>query len=234
MNFSQKSLDFMAENRLRNSREWFHEHRGEYEEFVLEPMCELVESLTPFILSVDDSLICVPKIGKSISHINRDTRFSKDKLLYRANIWCVFMRDKKLYDGMPGFYVDISCEGLDLGCGWYKTSTQTNEAIRSLILSDDKAWKAAKRAFDRQDVFTMYGDRFKRSRYPEQSEAKREWLDLRNYGVSASFDDLQLVFSDDLASFVTGSFTKIVPVYSFFAKAQTKADAAVNGASRRI
>ena len=47
MPFSEATLDFMALNRVMNSREWFHEHRDEYLSLVVEPIAELVEDMAP-------------------------------------------------------------------------------------------------------------------------------------------------------------------------------------------
>ena len=35
--FSQKTLDFLFENRLHDSREWFAQHKKEYQELVIQP-----------------------------------------------------------------------------------------------------------------------------------------------------------------------------------------------------
>ena len=38
MPFSQQSVDFLFENRLHDSREWFRDHKQTYAEQVTEPM----------------------------------------------------------------------------------------------------------------------------------------------------------------------------------------------------
>ena len=50
MPFSQATLDFLFQNRLKNSQEWFHEHKAEYRQLVIAPLCELVARLTPAML----------------------------------------------------------------------------------------------------------------------------------------------------------------------------------------
>ena len=119
MPISAKTLDFLFENKLNNSKEWYHAHKKEYTELVLRPLAELVVKLKPTMLELDPDLIVEPRVTRSISRIYRDTRFSKDKSLYRDNMWLIFIRDKKLYEGPPGFYVDISPRGLSYGMGYY-------------------------------------------------------------------------------------------------------------------
>ena len=86
MPFSPKTLDFLWENRMRNSRDWFEEHKSEYRSYVVEPLCELVEALTPTMLQIDSLFTVDPRVDKTISRIWRDTRYSHDKSLSRYHV----------------------------------------------------------------------------------------------------------------------------------------------------
>ena len=71
MGFTEKTLGFISENYMRNDREWFKEHKGDYEALVLAPFAELLETLAPVMEKIDDKLICTPKC---VSRIYRDAR----------------------------------------------------------------------------------------------------------------------------------------------------------------
>lgn len=129
MMFLQKTIDFL-ENRLQNSKVWYKEHKTEYREYVLEPFIEFVNSLAPALLSLDDMIICEPKVNKAISRIYRDMRFSEDKSLYRDIMRCFIMRNKKLYNGFPGFLFELSPNGFRYGCGYYAAGSGTMDSIR--------------------------------------------------------------------------------------------------------
>ena len=59
MPFSQQSVDFLFENRLHDSREWFRDHKQTYAEQVTEPMKQLILDVAPAVLcSVPFSLPC--------------------------------------------------------------------------------------------------------------------------------------------------------------------------------
>ncbi len=221
MNFSKESLDFLFENRLMDSKPWFLEHKNIYEEKVLEPMRELVEALSPTMLAIDDRMICEPKIGRSISRIYRDTRFSRDKSVFREKIWCVFLRDKKLYDGLPAFFVEVTPDGFSYGCGYYKASTASMERFRELVLNDDKDYKAARRAVEKSEIFDLYAEKFKRTKYPDESEKKREWLDMKNIGAICYSNDFKLLFSDRLAEKLAADLKTLAPFYKFLMKVET-------------
>ena len=222
MPFSEESLKFLFENRVVDSKAWFLEHRDEYERLVLEPMRELVKALEPAILSIDPLLICEPKIGRSISRIYRDTRFSHDKSIFRDVMWCVFIRDKKLYNGLPGFWFEFSPRVIRYGCGYYQASPDSMEAMRELIIADDKTFKAAQKALKNQSVFRLDGEKYKRSRRPEQPEEKREWLDRRDIGFITESEDFDLLFSDALADKLAADFKLLVPMYEFMMAAEAR------------
>jgi uncharacterized protein (TIGR02453 family) len=198
MPFSLSTVEFLIENRLMDSREWFKENKERYNKSVLEPFVELVERMTPDMLNIDPQLITEPRVDRTLSRIFRDTRFSKDKMIYRDNMWLVFMRDKKLYEGLPGFYFDLHPKGFSYGMGYYMASSASMAAIRKLVLDNAPAFKKADNAYRKQDLFFMEGDAYKRSRYPDMPEHIRLWLDKKSISFNRHSDDFDLLFRTNL------------------------------------
>ena len=64
MAFSAKTLDFLFENRLQDSRDWFLDHKDTYQAVLLEPMKDLVRSLTPVMLEIDAKVTTEPQGGQ--------------------------------------------------------------------------------------------------------------------------------------------------------------------------
>ena len=131
MPFTEDTLEFLVRNKLMDSREWFHEHHAEYERLVVEPLADLVCALTPALAEIDPNIVCVPKVGKSISRIWRDTRRGPGLPIYRDVMWLTFLRAKQ--QGLPGFWFEFSPRALRWGCGWYQTEPATMAAFRELI-----------------------------------------------------------------------------------------------------
>ncbi|MCR4616418.1 MAG: DUF2461 domain-containing protein [Clostridiales bacterium] len=218
MPITPKSLDFLFENRIRNSKQWYDDHKDDYIKYVRQPLEELVIWLTPAMMDIDERMICEPKVGKSIARIRRDTRFSKDKSLYRDHIWISFMREKKLYNGLPAFFFEISPGGFSYGCGYYQASSESMTNMRELILSGDKDFKAALKAFKDQDVFELIGDTYKKDHYPDSSADARNWLNRKNICLFHDSKDFDLLFSDRLCDKLSHDFSLIGPVYKFMMK----------------
>lgn len=217
MPFSEATLDFMALNRVMNSREWFHEHRDEYLSLVVEPIAELVEDMAPEMWKIDPSLIIIPKVGKSISRIWRDTRRGSELPIYRDVMWITLLRAK--YEGYPSFWFEFSPRRLRWGCGWYQTDPAIMDCIRGMILSHDPDWRAALAAFEAQKVFRLDDERYKRSRHPDAPENERAWLDQKSLCLTHEETKLDRLYSDKLAAALTRDFRRIAPVYEFFLKA---------------
>ena len=216
MPITKDTLDFLFENRLHDSREWYNAHKPEFQQKVLTPLAELVRELAPTVWDIDPLLIAEPKVDRSISRVYRDTRFSKDKSLYRENMWIVFNRDKKQYPCPPGFVFEFSPDGFRYGCGYYDIPPKLMESIRAQVLKGSPAFRAAQAAYEGQERFTLEGDCYKRTKYPEQPAALRNWLDRKGMAFLHNSRDFELLFSPKLGEVLVDGFRTLKPVYNFF------------------
>lgn len=216
MPFSQRSVDFLFENRLHDSREWFNEHREEYRIYVTEPMKELILELTPTILKIDPLIEINPA---RISRLYRDMRLHPDSI-FRDHIWYTFSRTREQYHALPGFYFSIGAAGISYGCGYYCASAGSMNALRSLMLAGDDSFRQAFLAVEKQKTFSLYGDMYKRSKFPDQPEELRRWLDRKGIGLSCDTNDPGVMFSEKLAKKVASDFRRIAPFYDFCMKAE--------------
>lgn len=215
MPFSPSTLDFLFENRLNDSKSWFNEHREDYNNYVAKPFKEFTEALTPAMQNIDSLISHV-----RVSRIYRDARYARGKSIFRENMWCTFSRTHDLYRSLPSFYFEISGNGFDYGCGYYIAATGSMNDLRSLILNDSPYFTAALEAFEAQSTFDLYGDMYKRDRYPAESDTKKNWLNRKTIGISARSKDWELLFSDRLADKIAADFESIAPIYDLFLKSE--------------
>ena len=214
MAISEKTLEFLWENRIKNSRDWYIEHKSEFQEYVLKPMIELIEQLQKSLHEIDPLLIVIPKIGKSISRVHRDIRFSKDKTLYRDVMWCVFGRDKKKYSS-PVFFVEFSPTFFRYGCGYYEAPTKQMETLRQLILKGDKRFLEAKKAYEKQNIFEIDGEFYKRNRFAEQPEELQNWLNRKSISFIKTSKDFPTLYREDFYKELEEGFRILKPMYYF-------------------
>ncbi len=216
MPFSQRSVDFLFENRLHDSREWFNEHKEDYRIYVTDPMKELIAEVAPTVLHIDQQIEINPS---RISRLYRDMRLHPDSI-FRDHIWYTFSRTREQYHSLPGFYFSIGAGGISYGCGYYCASAQSMQSLRELILAGDDSFKKALLAVEKQKVFSLYGDMYKRSKFPDQPEELRRWLDRKGIGLSFDTNEPEIMFSDKLAKKVAADFRKIAPFYDLCMKAE--------------
>ncbi len=219
MPFSQASLDFLFENRLHDNKEWFNEHKADYKELVTEPMAQLILDVAPTMEKIDKQIICNPK---RISRLYRDARMHPDSI-FRDHIWYSFGRQKDGFNPRPEFYFSVGASGMSFGCGYYCPRPATMEAARQLILARDESFQKAFKAVEKQKTFSMYGDLYKRNKYPDQPPEICLWLNRKNLGLSADITDPEIMFGEALSAYVSGEFLKIAPIYDFYLKAETLA-----------
>ena len=220
MGFTEKALGFISENYMRNDREWFKAHKGDYEQLVLSPFAELLETLAPVMQKIDDKLICTPKC---VSRIYRDARYVKGGAIFRDSLWCSVRRRKaSAYDLLPEFYFYISLEGFGYGCGYYHTSTAAMEQLRAMALSGDKVFRAAKRAFEKQDRFYLGGEMYKKNRFPDCAPDLLDWVNRKSICVCYDSADSGELFDDALFGRVAQDMAEIAPIYRLYAEMEDR------------
>ncbi len=218
--FSPDTLFFLAENRFNNSREWFNEHRGDYNRFVFEPLRDLAIQLAPTVLKIDQEIVTIPAVDKAISRIWCDLRFSKGKMLFRDSQWISFRRYKKEYPGWPEFFFVITSGSFIYGCGYYCTSPETMAAVRKLIMEQHPKFIAAKKAYDSLHDVELAGDKYKRTRFPQYSEELQKWLNQKTLCFMYKPTDINELYAPDLAEKVKKTYEKLAPVYDFLTYAE--------------
>ncbi len=224
--FTPESLHFLFENRLQNSRAWYAAHKAEYENLVRAPFRALAAELAPHMTELDPKILTDP--SRVVSRLARDVRFVRDGMLYRDTAWLVFIRDKHLYQGLPGFFFQISPEEFSWGCGYYQASAKSMERMRALILKQDPDFYKAQAAVSRAPGFVLEGDCYKRSKFPHASAAQREYLDRKSICAIRRCTDWDFLFSSRVASTLKRDFTALAGFYLFLMKVEQEAAAENN------
>lgn len=211
--FSGEALKFLFENRMNNSKEWYDSHKTDYKSYVYNPFVDLINELSPTIREIDPQLITIP--SKLISRVRRDTRFTKDKTMYRDNVWIVFLRDKSLMSTAPCFWFEISQKGSSYGVGYYGAGTGSMANMREMIINRHPLFVKALEYYESQSLFQIGGDMYKRSKFPDQPENLKIWLDRKNIYFESLQNGFKLAFSKELPEVLKKGFMELKPIYDF-------------------
>lgn len=116
--FPVQAFDFYVALSATNTKQWWAEHKGEYDAFVKAPMTALMEAL-------QDEFG-----GYKIYRPYRDARFSKDKTPMKDHQGAVVMLEDAV-----GYYVQVSATGLMVAGGWYQAQGKQLERYRAAVQS---------------------------------------------------------------------------------------------------
>ena len=105
--FTKDAFQFFRDLKRHNHKDWMDAHRERYQASVVQPLKKLLEEMAPAVLDLDDRFETTGRRGANLSRINNDIRFSKDKTLYKTNMYLKFsvpvsadMESGQLYTGI--------------------------------------------------------------------------------------------------------------------------------------
>jgi len=218
--FTPDSLTFLSRVRQENSKEWFDAHRGDYEATLRAPFQALVTALSTRMLLIDDMFETRPAVGKTLSRIHRDTRFSNDKSRYRSNMWLTFKRYNKDWTDAPTYFFELFPDGWRFGLGYYSASRDTMDLFRQTMRDDPERFLAMADCLE--PTFALEGERYKRPLIKGQPEALARWHDRKSFAAIASRSDMGTAFSPELATTLILGFEQLAPLYRYLMEIEAR------------
>ena len=121
LGFLPDSFAFFRELADNNNKAWFQQNRVRYDQHVVGAFRSLLATMEPFLLKLNPQFETGGKTNRSLSRINRDIRFSKDKSPYKSNFY-LYVFDRRQERGEGGrLYVGLSADCLTVGFSIYGT-----------------------------------------------------------------------------------------------------------------
>lgn len=128
-------------NKFNDSKDFYESVKEDIKQNAIIPMRMLAADLSEEMLKIDSKMNLNPT--KMVSRIRRDTRFSKNKDLYRANVWCMFMRDKHQWNYQPCMWFEFFPDYYNCGVGMFRTDASYLECFREVLTENQKLFKKA-------------------------------------------------------------------------------------------
>lgn len=161
--FTPATLKFLKALRKNNNREWFNEHKADYEALVREPALDVIGAMVEPLRNISPQFEAVPKkVGGSLMRIYRDTRFGHDKTPYKTNIGIQFRHRLGKDVHAPGFYLHIEPQEFFVGVGIWRPDSAALAKIRAAIAEKPDQYRAALVHRPFKQNFEMAGDSLKR------------------------------------------------------------------------
>lgn len=212
--FTDDTLIFLKELKNNNNKLWFEKNRYRYEKVLLEPFKLLVCELSPSMLKIDRDFETTPKIDRTISRIYRDTRFSKDKSLYRPNMWITFKRNNKEWKTYPAFFFELYHDWYRYGMGFYSANKEIMDKFRNKIENNINEFKKAT-TFLNDKIFLLEGEKYKRRINNNLPDEIQEWYQRKTFYLVCNRKINNNIFSNKIISEINVGFMTLAPLYGF-------------------
>ena len=211
--FTPETIDFLWELRMNNNKEWMEQNRERYKTVLKEPFDALAAELAEL-----SPMFCGEKAKCSISRINRDIRYSKDKSPYRPNRWVVLYDEK--YRGTewkehPSFYFELEPEGYGHGLGMWCATPAYLAAYRKKIESNPAAFQRLIRKFEKDPLFTLQGEEYKKIKNEALDSLAQQWYRKKDILMVAGGALEHIIFSPDLPQFLAEEWSRLRGLYGF-------------------
>ena len=217
--FKQDTLDYLNDVKRNNSKEWFTENKSRYNDSLLSPLKEFVVQLSETMLSIDSEFETEPRVDRTISRIYRDTRFSKDKSLYKNSAWVTFKKKGRDKIDYPSFFFELSPDGYHYGMGFFSASVKSMNAIREKIDRDEQAFIQIIDQIQHQNIFVPEGEVYKRNRYQGMEDKVTSWYNRKNLYLLHHSENINELFSGQLIERLKKDYDALATIYHFFTEA---------------
>lgn len=219
--FPGETFRFLEELADNNSRDWFADNKGRYEDLVRTPALALIESVGEQLHEISPYFRAdARKMGGSLMRIYRDSRFSRDKAPYKTNIGIQFRHEVGKDVHAPGYYLHISAAECFVGVGiWHPPSDALYE-VRDLIANEPDLWLAARDDPQFSRWFRLAGDSLKTA--PRGFDRTHPMIDDIKRKDFIALSDLApaLIEQEELADIVCDYFKAGESLMRFLCRAQ--------------
>jgi len=218
--FPQAAIRFLKQLKKNNNREWFQQHKSEYDNFVKLPMQSFIAALRVSMETIAPEIDIHPT--RNIFRIYRDTRFGNDKTPYKTNVAAVFHLHGHWQES-AGYYVHIEPGAIYIGGGIYMPTNDQLKLIRSAISDRAREFCSIVESKSFKLKFgTLEGEKLKRAPlgFPHDHPSI-EWLKHKSYYAGVDWNEKEC-FERTFVQKVTRIYGDLLPLIRFLNSALKK------------
>lgn len=210
--FMPETVDFLWGIRLNNRRDWFMEHKADYQTYLYEPMKALSQEI--FAQFRD-----VPNMDYKLSRIYKDARMHPPTP-YKESLW-LSMRPADLpWSEQPTLYFEIAPEGCSYGYVLWSPKKEAMERYRQLLADKPAEFPALVRRVEKASGTAFLGASYYRKK-PCPDPQLEPYYNLKNLQFVKSIEPGKAMFSGELAKDVIQTLKNLYPIYEYCLKFTT-------------
>lgn len=210
--FEPDTFRFFLELGFSNEKAFFDANRERCRRVVQQPARALANELIPTALEMNPEFDT--RMNVLVSRMNRDTRFSKNKLPYRDHAWIGFKPGAMRTSEAFCVYFEVEPGGYGYGMGMYDANPALMKPFRARVIANPNKLLALSQPLLERG-FTLSGEMFKRDRYPDAAQEIKPYVNRK--GISWCFfsKDIEKTFSREIFVETQAAFELMKPLYRF-------------------
>lgn len=215
--FDQNIFTLLEINKFNDSKAFYESVKEEIKQKAIVPMRQLASDLSDELFKIDEKMVLIPV--KMVSRIRRDTRFSKNKHLYRSNVWCMFMRDKHSQNCLPCMWFEYYPDFYSYGVGTFRTDTKFLECFREYLTEHQKEFKEALRLISLTGA-TADIESFKKDKpgIEKIDDDLKMFYNCKSMYFIYSNSDMKKLIDGSIKEELTYAIRAFAPMYKFLLK----------------
>lgn len=228
--FPPETIKFLGDLAENNNRQWFHDHRNEYEKYYLAPSLAFADVMGNKLSELIPNLQHGAKVNRSLYRINKDVRFSKDKSPYKTHIGIIFWKGPwHTKHWNPGMYFHIEAGRLLTTTGAWMMAPEMLEEYRSMLKDKKRGTRFVKIIDALNKKGLMLGSENMLKKYPRGFSKDDPLAEYAKYkSIYTEIDELgslpDIVHTPELVDYCMAFYSNTVEFLEFFAEMAFRVD----------
>lgn len=211
--FQPEMMDFLWELKMNNSKEWMEQNRERYRTDFKEPFDDFAFTLRKKLTEAIGE-----ELDYSISRINRDVRYTKDKSPYRDSRWVVFKEPLTVgteWKFRPVYYFEVSTGGVYSGVGFWRATPLYMKKFRDTVDQNPKALLKIVKDLEKKTQFVLDGEDYKKVSSAHLPKELQPWYTKKSLSLIKASEVSDNLFATDLPAQVAADWASLKPIYQY-------------------
>ena len=219
--FDQNIFMLLELNKFNDSKDFYESVKEEIKQGVIVPMRQLASDISDELFAIDDKMNLIPT--KMVSRIRRDTRYSKNKQMYRSNVWCMFMRDKHAWNYQPCMWFEIYTNSYNYGVGTFRTDAKYLECFREYLTDHQEEFADALRNIAITNA-QLYVESYKKDKPGIENirDDLKKFYNAKDFVFIYSCPDIGALIDGSVKQELIYALRAFTPMYRFLLKITEK------------
>lgn len=212
--FNPDGFMLLEMNKFNDSRDFYESVKEDIKKMSIIPMRQLCSDLSEELYRIDPKMNLIPT--KMVSRVRRDTRYSKNKQMYRSNIWCMFMRDKHQWENFPCMWFEFFPDGYSYGVAMFRFDATGLDAFRRKLIDNPRAFKRALTSIEITGA-QLFIDSFKKNKpgIDEVDDELKLFYNAKDFGFTYHSSDMSKLIDGTVKEELIYAIRAFEPMYKF-------------------